>query len=824
MPLPVSLLRRWLVIAAVMLMLSVAGAYLYAKWRIENALKQVPEKIGLEIQQSAQGFTISKSEAGHTIFKVQASKAVQYKAGERATLHDVNITLYGPDSKRFDQIYGADFEYDLHTGDITAKGDVQIDLEANPAGLAHADQAVPEELKNPIHVRTRGLVFNKNSGNAYTKEKVEFGMPQAHGSAVGATYDSKSRTLTLQSDIQAAVEGPSAASISASRAIVTQAPRVVTFERARGQNSSQNFAADEVKLHLRPDNTLERIVASGQVTVISKTDPPAEVHSSELELRLASKSPTLETAVFSGGVRWESSGEQHLKGQADRAVLNFHGKNQLARVHTEGNVKLEQPATPPTKAKMDPGKAQQRKNTQPEASGQASDQPSTASNRPAGEIPGGARSQDLEITAQAVDFMVTGGRHLQRAETSGPAQVVLLNTPPSDAKDKPTDGATPGDPPDPGKLPTAKAQNPNAKDQTIVTANHFEARFDEKGHLAFIHGAPQARIVNSIPGHPDRTSSSDSLGVAFHNGQIESIVQQGSVAYDDGAAKASGERARYTVADQILVLSGSPRVTEGGMTTTADLVRLNRASGDALAQGNVKTTYSDLKPQPDGSQRASSDPVHVTAPSMSSNRASGIVQYRGGCRLWQGPNVIQAPTVDFDRKRHAIVANGSPDQPVSTVLLQPTKAASSKGPAASPVTITSAKLNYVDPDHRARFDGNVTAKSGDATITAAQASVFLQAHASEAAAESGGGMGKVERIVAEGQVVLTDQNRRATGDQLTYTTADDKFVLSGGPPSIFDAEHGKITGVSLTFFRHDDRVLVNGTTINPAVTQTRVAR
>jgi len=29
---------------------------------------------------------------------------------------------------------------------------------------------------------------------------------------------------------------------------------------------------------------------------------------------------------------------------------------------------------------------------------------------------------------------------------------------------------------------------------------------------------------------------------------------------------------------------------------------------------------------------------------------------------------------------------------------------------------------------------------------------------------------------------------------LVYTAADDKFVLTGGPPSIFDAERGKITG------------------------------
>jgi len=62
------------------------------------------------------------------------------------------------------------------------------------------------------------------------------------------------------------------------------------------------------------------------------------------------------------------------------------------------------------------------------------------------------------------------------------------------------------------------------------------------------------------------------------------------------------------------------------------------------------------------------------------------------------------------------------------------------------------------------------------------------------------------------------------GEILTYTAAEDKFVLTGGPPSIFDAEHGKITGVSLTLFRRDDRVVVEGDSSSPAVTQTRVVR
>src|SRR5262249_28274650 len=152
---------------------------------------------------------------GRTLYKVQASKAVQYKQGGHAELHDVNITLYGEDSSRFDQIYGSDFEYDPQSGDVSAKGEVQIDLEGNPEGLKHADQALPKELKNPIHLKTSGLVFNHKTGQAYTKERIEFRIPQAQGSAVGATYSSKTSVLTLESQINVNVQGTSPATLTA---------------------------------------------------------------------------------------------------------------------------------------------------------------------------------------------------------------------------------------------------------------------------------------------------------------------------------------------------------------------------------------------------------------------------------------------------------------------------------------------------------------------------------------------------------------------------------------------------------------------------------
>ena len=66
---------------------------------------------------------------------------------------------------------------------------MQIDLEANPGGMTSPDQAAPKELKNPIHLKTSGLVFNqKKWRRLYQRKRVDFRISQASGSASGMSY------------------------------------------------------------------------------------------------------------------------------------------------------------------------------------------------------------------------------------------------------------------------------------------------------------------------------------------------------------------------------------------------------------------------------------------------------------------------------------------------------------------------------------------------------------------------------------------------------------------------------------------------------------
>ncbi|MGH9601680.1 MAG: LPS export ABC transporter periplasmic protein LptC, partial [Terriglobales bacterium] len=224
MALSVYRLRKLFAGAAIVIVLVVAGFYVVRRIAIERARVELPKRLGVDIQQSTEGFTLSKSEGGRTLFTVKASKAVQFKSGGRAELKDVNIVVYGRKSDRFDQIYGTDFEYNPETSEVSARGEVHIDLEADAKGPQRADQSPPEELKNPIHLRTSGLVFNQKTGLAGTREAIEFRIPQASGTARGARYDSRANVLQLESQIQVTIVGRTNAQLKAARGEVTKEP------------------------------------------------------------------------------------------------------------------------------------------------------------------------------------------------------------------------------------------------------------------------------------------------------------------------------------------------------------------------------------------------------------------------------------------------------------------------------------------------------------------------------------------------------------------------------------------------------------------------
>jgi lipopolysaccharide export system protein LptA len=824
MPLPIYRLRRWVAVIAVLFIAVIAGTYFYARMRLRDVLKEIPNKIGIDIKQTANGFQFSKSDGKRTLFTVQAGKLKQFKADGSAELHNVSIVLYGRDSSRFDQIYGDDFYYDKKTGNVTGHGDVQIDLEANPTGKTGPDQGTPRELKNPIHLKTKDLVFNQESGDATTDARVDFSTPQATGWAIGVQYSGKTNMLTLVSQIHMTMgAGHKKEILLATHGIVTHDPHEVLLDHAHLQSQSGTVEAEQATMFLGPDNEVQRVLATGNVNAVSAGEDaePMRARSDEAEMLLTGKQNLLRTATLTGNVHVERIGSQSMQGDAGRAILDFLGQNELQKVHAMDGVRLMQ---------RNAGTSTARTSPSPDLSAKFSANSSAP--------------QDYDITAPVIDFFVAEGNRLDHAQTSGAAKITI----------------SPSSTQSPSAL-AAKNSKQASDQRTVITAGRFDAKFtatpDGSSRLSTIHGAPNAKIVNFSPGLPDRVSTSQMLDAAFlAQGGISSIIQQGSVAYDDGQVprkrtQAWADKALYTPEDRILVLTGSPRVSEGSMVTTAQTIRINRVTNDSFADGNVKSTYSELTEQPNGALLASASPIHVTSATMTAHNSSATALYEGNARLWQDANIVVAPSIEFDRDRRFLVAQGTAAQSVSTVLVQAKLSDPGKSPAdkvqprkaqgdgerkakagkpqektgdSGSVAITSARLTYADAERKAHYEGGVIAKGTGFTVSSTTMDAYLLPRSQTSSHQPLAGPGQLDHMVAQDNVLVIQPTRRAEGQKLVYTASDDKFVLTGGPPSIFDAERGKITGVSLTFFRGDDRVLVEGKTSTPVVTQTRVAK
>jgi len=783
--------RKWLVVSVCLLVAAVTLSYWIARSRVQPLLHNVPKALGFDIQQTSDGFSLSKSEGGRTLYTIRASRAVQFKAGGNADLRNVHIVVYGHSHDRYDQIYGDQFTYDPKSGDIMAVGEVHIDLQENAEGPSKPDQAPPQELKNPLHLVTHSLTFNQKTGTAHTDELVEFRTEQAAGSAKGAYYDSKQNELELKSDVHAVTTGAHPATITGSSGIIQKLPRQAVLLNAEIDQPERTLTADKATLLFETDNTVKHAVAEGNVHIQARGPSVVDVMGPRGDLNMGRKN-SLQEAIISGGAKFDSHGSGVAHGSADRFILDFEDQNQPSRFHMVKNARMKQ-------------------EPQPDKSGTS--------------------GQPIEIAADQLDFQLVNGNQLQTGDTVGKAWITIL---PKPAGSKPAPGAA------------RKSQDMGGSNSTTVaTAGKFHATFDDNNHIQTLHGWPDSKIVSSTPGDPDKVSTADKLDVTFGpDGGVQKLIQTGSFAYHEpsgnpnaGGRAAFADMATYTPDDYMLLLVGSPRVIDGGMTTTAVHVRMNRQTGEGFADDDVKTTYSELKPQPNGALLATSDPIHVTAQHMVGLKQPGIAHYTGNVRLWQSANVVRAPKMDFDNEKRAIFADSDKSQIVSSLFVQ-----QSQDGKLSPVDVTADKLTYVDEERRARYTGNVFVKSTTGTVTTNQLDVYLkqadpvssdkkdQPQAQKPAQQRGPMLpgsdapSKIDHMIAIGRVVVTEPNRRAVGDRLVYTADDAKYVLTGKTPSIFDAEHGTVWGDSLTFYSHDDRVFVESKRSSPTITRARTTK
>ena len=805
----VARLRRGMVILACLVLMVLAAFVVYARYRLHRFAKDLPAKLGMNIQQTANGFSYSRSSKGHTYFTIHASKLIQYKAGGHATLHDVHITLYGPEgSSRADKIYGSDFDYDQQSGIATAKGEVEIDLAglgSLPAAGTHSAEPT-ESQPNAVHVKTSGLTFNSKTGDAVTAEHTEFETPRASGSSSGASYNSKTGLLVLDSRVHiTTVSNGNQVVVDAVHAELLRDMRQATLLHPRFDYQAEKSSADQAIIYFRKDGSAERVNGRGNIRVVSENGATAA--SSTAEVLLDARSQPLQ-AQMGGGINFVSSDETHsMHGSAIEGTVGFGPRSTLTHAQLRDSVSFV-------------------------------DQLLKLPNDPSG-----TASREMQASKVDIDFAPGSDPKksvVQKALATGNARVHLHTVP---------------------------SREPQT--QTTITGDQLLATFANGKTLTQLDGSGNTNILDLAADGSLSTSKGDRLLITFapqllqkpagksseqrqsQTIAVEAAIQDGNVVMTQTPAKKPGATAdaapvtawakhsEYHALTQVLRLTGDPRLNDGqSLQLAAASLDYHRDSGDAQADGAVKATYTQQKNGKNigpvtspGSTLGGSGPVHITADRAQLHHASNTSFFYGSvanpARIWQGENSVLAPVLELTRNPQTLKAYG--EETGSAPVVNANFAAAMRPTHQSSLArVHSESLVYSDQEHRGDFRGSVTAANADGTIQADEAQFYLtpdrKAPAGAAPQLSTGS--QLDRIVAMGRVVMTQPGRKGTGAKLVYTADDGKYVLTGGPgqlPRIIDQAKGTTTGSTLIFNSQDDSVVVSGGQ-SSAVTDTRAPR
>ena len=796
--------------SAVFLMLVIAAFIGYARFLSRLHHLKLPANLGVNVVREAGGWTLSRSKGSKTLYTIHAAKWDQGTNGKIA-LHDVSVMLYGRNGDRSDRIYGDEFEYDQNAGLVRATGLVHIDLQASGPVGGHVMGATPKSAGMPpvvnqaagpgaadaarvakvLHVTTSSLVYMEKLGVAATSEYIEFEVGGMKGHATGADYSSDSGMLMLHSAVSmGGISGGGPAELSASTASFDGRSQQAFLTHATYNSLGRTAAADQATLYTRPNGTLARVEAQGNVTLQANGGTVVS-HRADIALNAASQP---QTALLAGGLVYSSDQPlRQVRGKADEATIGFDAQAKPQPEHAvfTGAVHMIE-RTRATEAVREPWSVRDLTAAKLE----------TALVRAGSDNP---QLRDAEATGSPRLTVVNNG---SLASTSGNGRTELS------ADDLKAHLIGTGDAKQTPQLDTIAGRGHTVLRQVSVAGIEQTSAgdaLDAKFRPATAAGVTRTPPAGVVAGNAARGAARSST--TLHGGPqtmdaLLSAVQQGHVSMTRRAPGKSGakvgnnggeriggpanpgEDVEHAVADRAVydgdrdrvTLTGSVQVSDAGSVLWANQVGLDRTTGDSQADGAVKVDYvQDVSSQASvsgaatarkGSQRGPVESTHVLADRADLDHATDIATFHGKpARLWQGGSQVQAPVIEFSRGQKRLIARGEAStgwpaagQPaqVHTVLVnagsdKPGVAGSAGGKTAAPkcgstmggagkegsgkvgageagasartanvVRIASGGLIYSDILRQANFTGGVRADTVDATIRANQATAYLE--------------------------------------------------------------------------------------------------
>jgi lipopolysaccharide export system protein LptA len=290
---------------------------------------------------------------------------------------------------------------------------------------------------------------------------------------------------------------------------------------------------------------------------------------------------------------------------------------------------------------------------------------------------------------------------------------------------------------------------------------------------------------------------------------FDQAVFSGGVRFADPKFFGTSASMRYVVDSGSLDLTGSepgipmPHVQTEQIAVDAPRIEVVLAGPTMQATGNVKSVLEPAKKSAQApatklpSMLSQDKPVNVTAATLHYDGTLSKATYEGKAQLWQGDTSVKADTITIESKTGDLAGKGSV---VTTTMLEQTDKNQKKERVRT--MATSKDFKYEDELRRGTYTGDVHLNGPQGDVVAEKFELYLR--------PSGNELERAEGYDPANGLTLREQGRKTTGARLTYTAADEIYVVTGLPVTIVDQCGRETKGRTLTFHKATDTIQIDG--------------
>ena len=346
-----------------------------------------------------------------------------------------------------------------------------------------------------------------------------------------------------------------------------------------------------------------------------------------------------------------------------------------------------------------------------------------------------------------------------------------------------------------------------------IRARTLDASGRDGGGLSRARFTGQVRYTEQGDTGVERVASSGTLETELRPGlgAIDEARFAQEVRFTDGQTVATAALARYTLNQGLLELSGTepanprPHVRDNTMSVDADQIDVAFDTPLVEAAGQVKSVY---RPEPLAaaedaprtetkrpSMLKSGQDVNVSADRLSYDGAAATASYSGDVRLWQAETTIKAGTLVIDQRSGDLTAVGTPVATTTSLVQQGKDGTTERSVASAKAT----EFRYEEALRRATYVGDAYANGPQGDLRAVRIELYLRPSGDE-----------LERAEAYEEVALTEGDRKTSGSRMTFSSADQRYLVSGAPVTITDSCGGDMIGRTVTWDKLTERVIIDG--------------